>query len=57
MAKLERKLGMAILPDGKSGARVFLDELDPRRGDMHSEPEIECSIMCHIAEQDLGEAA
>lgn len=57
MAKLERKLGMAILPDGKTGERVFLDELDPSRGDMHSEPDIECSIMCHLAEQDLGEAA
>jgi 3'-phosphoadenosine 5'-phosphosulfate sulfotransferase (PAPS reductase)/FAD synthetase len=54
MAKLERELGMAIIPDGKSGARVFLDELDPDRGDMASEPDIECSIMCHLAEQDIA---
>lgn len=54
MAMLERELGMAIIPDGKSGRRIFLDELDPRRGDQASEPEIECSIMCELTEQDLA---
>jgi 3'-phosphoadenosine 5'-phosphosulfate sulfotransferase (PAPS reductase)/FAD synthetase len=57
MAKLERKLGTAILPDGKSGKRIFLDELEPDRGNMSREPSIECSIMCMLAEQDIGEAA
>jgi hypothetical protein len=57
MAKLEREIGMAILPDGKAGARIFLDELEPARGDQATEPEIECSIMCMLAEQDLDEAA
>ncbi|HEX5183569.1 MAG TPA: hypothetical protein VFW19_10515 [Allosphingosinicella sp.] len=54
MAKLERKLGMAIIPDGKTGNRIFLDELSPDRGDMATEPEIECSIMCLLAEQDMA---
>jgi hypothetical protein len=53
MAALERELGMAIIPDGKGGKRLFLDELDPERGDQASEPEIECSIMCMLAEQDI----
>jgi 3'-phosphoadenosine 5'-phosphosulfate sulfotransferase (PAPS reductase)/FAD synthetase len=54
MAKLERELGMAIIPDGKAGARVFLDELDPNRGDVVTEPDIECSIMCELAEQEIA---
>jgi len=54
MAKLEREIGMAIIPDGKSGKRIFLDELDPARGEMASEPDIECSIMCELAEQDMA---
>lgn len=54
MAALERDIGMAIIPDGKSGKRVFLDELDPARGDQATEPEIECSIMCMLAEEDIA---
>jgi 3'-phosphoadenosine 5'-phosphosulfate sulfotransferase (PAPS reductase)/FAD synthetase len=54
MAALERDIGMAMLPDGKTGARIFLDELDPSRGDQATEPEIECSIMCVLAEQDIA---
>lgn len=54
MAALERELGMAIIPDGKAGARVFLDELDPSRGNEATEPEIECSIMCAMAEQEIA---
>ncbi|HEX7856259.1 MAG TPA: hypothetical protein VF503_21495 [Sphingobium sp.] len=53
MATLERDIGMAIIPDGKSGNRVFLDELDPNRGNQATDPEIECSIMCMLAEQDM----
>lgn len=55
MARLERELGMAIIPDGKSGGRIFLDELDPDRGDHSTEPEISCSIMCQLAELDFAE--
>jgi hypothetical protein len=54
MARLERELGHAMLPDGKTGRRVFLDELDPDRGHHPSEPEIECSVMCALAEQDIA---
>jgi 3'-phosphoadenosine 5'-phosphosulfate sulfotransferase (PAPS reductase)/FAD synthetase len=57
MAKLERKLGHAILKDEKNNGRVFLDELEPDRGDAATEPNIDCSVMCFLAEQDIGEAA
>jgi 3'-phosphoadenosine 5'-phosphosulfate sulfotransferase (PAPS reductase)/FAD synthetase len=57
MAKLEREIGMAIIPDGKTGRRIFLDELDSNRGDQATEPDIECSIMCAAAEHEIGEAA
>ena len=57
MATLEREIGMAIIPDGKSGDRIFLDELAPDRGDLASEPEVACSIMCMLAEQDMLDAA
>jgi 3'-phosphoadenosine 5'-phosphosulfate sulfotransferase (PAPS reductase)/FAD synthetase len=56
MAKLERKFGHALLPEN-DGTRVFLDELDPDRGNHETEPDIDCSIMCILAERDLGEAA
>lgn len=57
MARLERAIGMAIIPDGKSGKRVFLDELHPDRGDMATEPDIECSIMCALAEDEIENAS
>ena len=49
MAALERDLGHAINKDA-DGA-VFLDELDPGRGDMHTDPDIECSLLCPITEE------
>jgi len=54
MAVLEREIGMAMLPDGKTGRRVFLDELTPDRGHVATDPEIECSIMCELSEQELA---
>lgn len=39
------------------GTPIMLDELDATRGDHNAEPEIDCSIMCVLAEQDIGETA
>ena len=52
MAALQRKFNVAfwIEPDG---TKVFLDMLDPNRGVQFDEPNIECSILCHIAEQNM----
>lgn len=57
MAKLEREIGMAILHDGKGSERIFLDDLHPDRGNAATEPNIECSIMCHLAEHDIDAPA
>jgi 3'-phosphoadenosine 5'-phosphosulfate sulfotransferase (PAPS reductase)/FAD synthetase len=49
MAKIERKLNVAInksyASDGKR-KRVFLDELDPKAGNMLKEPNISCGLFC-----------
>lgn len=44
MALLEREIGASCI-NGQ-----FLDELDPDRGDYATEPKIECSLLCQIAE-------
>jgi len=50
MAKLERVIGASITKS--KGERVYLDELPPDAGDYPKEQNIECSIFCHMAEQD-----
>lgn len=47
-AEMERKTGYSILKD-HDGNPVFLDELDPERGDMETEVFPDCSIMCYFA--------
>ena len=49
MAKLERFKKQTIFKDR------YLDELKPTDGNYPSEPNIECSIFCQIAEQELKE--
>jgi hypothetical protein len=55
MAKLERKLDVAILKRTDKGKRlrVFLDELDPASGNYAAEPDQECNPACTAA---LGDA-
>lgn len=48
-AKLERTVGHSMLKD-KNGP-VYLDELDPDRGDMNTEIFPECGIMCYLAQK------
>lgn len=61
MAELQRRLGpgSGFLRDHAKGRRITLDELDPERGRHEDEPDIECSLMCHAAEERLetGRAA
>jgi hypothetical protein len=52
MAELERTIGASCIQD--ADGQVFLDELDPERGDYQSEPKIECSLLCAIVESELG---
>lgn len=59
MAALQRKLGpgSGFLRDHGANKRITLDELDPARGNHKTEPNIECSLMCHAAEADIEDAA
>lgn len=50
-AKLERDVGYSMLKDNY-GKPVFLDELDPNRGNMNTEIFPDCGIMCYLS---LGE--
>jgi hypothetical protein len=50
MAQLERTLGRSVIR--ADGEQMFLDELDPERGD-HVEPDMDCSLTCALAESYL----
>ncbi len=52
MARLERELGHTVLRD--DGQPLFLDELDPMRGNHADEPTIECSLICTLAEAEVA---
>jgi len=51
MANLERLIGASITKS--KGVRVYLDELPKDAGDYPKEPNIECSIFCQMAEEDI----
>lgn len=55
-ASLSRELGVRLVK-GTSGdrERLFLDELDPAMGAGDVEPEMDCSLLCYIAEQRIAE--
>lgn len=52
MALVERDIGANILKD--ENGPIYLDELDPNRGNHADEPNFECSLMCHLAESQLA---
>lgn len=53
-AKLSRELGVRLvkLTTG-TRARLFLDELNPNMGAGEIDPQMECSLLCHIAEEKI----
>lgn len=53
MAKLQRTLDVNFWQE-PDGSGLFLDQLDPNRGVQYDEPDIECSVMCHSAEDEIG---
>lgn len=57
-AELSREIGCKLvkLTSGERD-RIFLDELDPSLGAGEREPDIDCSLLCWMAEQDLRPAA
>ena len=54
MAELERDLNASVLR--VDGEALWLDELDPDRGNHADEPSFECSLLCALAEADLDAA-
>lgn len=50
MAELERDLGATCLRD--RGEPLFLDDLDPGRGNHADEPSFACSLLCQLAEDE-----
>lgn len=62
MAKLERDIGHAVLSEeipgeGRKKRPVWLDELDPERGDFTADQPASCSITCAIAEVEIAAPA
>jgi len=45
MAKFERRKGYTVLKE-KGGEPIYLDTLNPSRGNMKKEPQIQCGIVC-----------
>lgn len=59
MAKLERDIGHSICAEevtegSRAKTPVWLDELDPERGDYESEVHVECSLLCAITEAEYA---
>jgi 3'-phosphoadenosine 5'-phosphosulfate sulfotransferase (PAPS reductase)/FAD synthetase len=52
MAALEREIGHSCNKDDRGP--VFLDELDPARGNHADEPSFECSLLCVPAETEMA---
>jgi 3'-phosphoadenosine 5'-phosphosulfate sulfotransferase (PAPS reductase)/FAD synthetase len=52
MAILERDIGHSVLSD--ASGPVWLNELDPDRGDIHTEPAGDCSLLCVLAEDEIS---
>ena len=51
MAQLERTIGASVLRS--NGESLWLDDLDPQRGNHADEPSFECSLLCALAEEDI----
>lgn len=51
MAEIERKIGATCLKDNKG--KIYLDELNPNRGDPVQEIIPDCSLICQIEFQEI----
>jgi len=57
MAAIQRDLGPGSgFFREKDGTRIRLDDLAPDRGNLLTEPNIECSLLCHVAFADVEAA-
>jgi hypothetical protein len=54
MAAIQRELGPGSGFLKRRGERIVLDQLLPEDGRDEAEQDIECSVTCYIAEQDIA---
>lgn len=55
MAKMERKIGHSICKEGEKGEiPVYLDQLQPGRGNFEKEPNMVCDMLCRL-EMDVSD--
>lgn len=57
MAALQRELGPGSAFLKRRGERITLDQLEPGDGAHDDDQDVECSIMCALAEQEIGDGA
>ena len=58
MSEIEREIGVTVLKHRsgeKEGERMYLDELDPKAGNMQKDPQISCGIDCHLTLQKIND--
>tara|TARA_Y100000034_G_C6760723_1_gene338785 strand:+ start:43 stop:804 length:762 start_codon:yes stop_codon:yes gene_type:complete len=58
MSKIEREIGVTVLKyrsGEKEGERMYLDELDPKAGNINTDTQISCGIDCHLTIQKLDD--
>ena len=54
MARLQRELNVSFWQES-DGSRLYLDQLDPDRGEQYDEPDIECSVVCDVANELIND--
>lgn len=53
MADFERRKGYTVLKEPKTGAPLYLHDLDPNRGNYPKEILSDCGIFCHLSEMEI----
>lgn len=58
MAAIQRRMGKGsgFWRERDTGERITLDDLAPDRGNHDEEPNVECSLLCHLAEEEIEAA-
>lgn len=56
MSKIERQLKQSVLAENINGKKhpLYLDELDPHRGNALTEPTFECSLLCSAVDDEIN---
>lgn len=52
MADFEKEKGYTVLKEPDTSKPLYLHDLDPNRGSIQDEPQIQCGIFCEMAERE-----